>query len=218
MNKLLIVDDEERIRQVVVEYAKAFGYSCVEASDGQEALELALNQEFDCIILDLMLPKLDGFTVLKRIKEQKNTPILVLSARFEEEDKLYILSNGGEDYVVKPFSPKELMARIKLIVDRYAKAQYLHFEDLIVDIQGRVVKIKEQKINLTPKEIDLLFYLIQHKNTAISRDTLLLRIWGDSYYGDERTVDTHIKMLRKNLLMYKKFIVTVRGMGYKFEV
>lgn len=220
MSKILIVDDEEKIRKVVVEYAKVFNFESDEACDGKQAIELALKNDYDCIVLDLMLPEIDGFLVLKRIKAFKDTPIIVLSARFEEEDKLYVLNNGGEDYVVKPFSPKELLTRIKMIIDRNNKnnIKVLRFEELIIDIQGRVIKIKNEKLNLTPKEIDLLFYLIKNKNIAVSREVLLQRIWGDEYYGDERTVDTHIKMLRKNLKEYKKYITTVRGMGYKFEI
>lgn len=219
MHRILVVDDEEKIRAVVVEYARFFNYAIDEASDGQQAIDLALKNDYDCIILDLMLPKIDGFMVLKKIKSFKDTPIIVLSARFQEDDKLYVLNNGGDDYVTKPFSPKELMARIKLIIERNIKVKMdvLYFEDLSIDIKGRVVKIKEEKINLTLKEFEILIYLIKNKNIVISREILLQKIWSDDYLGDDRTVDTHIKMLRKNLQEYKKYIITVRGIGYKFE-
>lgn len=222
MNKILIVDDEERIRVVVKEYGLASGYEVFEATDGYEALDMIAADDYDCVILDLMLPKLDGFSTLKRIKDIKEVPVIILSARSFEDDKLFTFENGSDDYVTKPFSPKELMARIRVVIDRHqrleVKKEIYEFDGIKIDILGRDVFIDNHKISMTPKEIDLLIYLVKHKNIAISREQLLSSLWDYDYYGDVRTVDTHIKMLRKNLGKYKNYIVTVRGMGYKFEV
>lgn len=222
MNKILIVDDEERIRVVVKEYGLASGYEVFEATDGYEALDMIAANDYDCVILDLMLPKLDGFSTLKRIKDIKEVPVIILSARSFEDDKLFTFENGSDDYVTKPFSPKELMARIRVVIDRHqrleVKKEIYEFDNIKIDILGRDVFIDNHKISMTPKEIDLLIYLVKHKNIAISREQLLSSLWDYDYYGDDRTVDTHIKMLRKKLGKYKNYIVTVRGMGYKFEV
>ncbi|MDY6062747.1 MAG: response regulator transcription factor [Erysipelotrichaceae bacterium] len=222
MNKILIVDDEERIRVVVKEYGLASGYEVFEATDGYEALDMIAANDYDCVILDLMLPKLDGFSTLKRIKDIKEVPVIILSARSFEDDKLFTFENGSDDYVTKPFSPKELMARIRVVIDRHqrleVKKEIYEFDSIKIDILGRDVFIDNHKISMTPKEIDLLIYLVKHKNIAISREQLLSSLWDYDYYGDDRTVDTHIKMLRKKLGKYKNYIVTVRGMGYKFEV
>jgi DNA-binding response OmpR family regulator len=219
MAKLLIVDDELKIREVVREYALLNNYEVAEASDGLEAIEKIKQEDFDCVILDIMMPNLDGFSACKKIKQLKDVPIIMLSARQEEYDKLFGFEIGVDDYVVKPFSPKELMARIKVVVERYKgkENKVYKFEGLEIDILGRVVTIDEIRANLTPKEIDLLIYLIKNKNIALSRSNLLESVWDFDYFGDERTVDTHIKMLRHNLGPYRYFIVTVRGMGYKFE-
>ena len=221
MSRILIVDDEIRIREVVKEYASLYGYECDEANDGEEAVNKVKNNDYAVVILDIMMPKLDGFTACKKIKEIKKVPIIILSARSEEHDKLFGFDMGVDDYVTKPFSPKELMARIKVVSERYATQgqNTLVFGDLTIDPLGRQVSIADQKLNLTPKEIDLLIYLAENKNIALSREKLLNAVWKYDYIGDERTVDTHIKMLRHNLgPKYRHHIVTVRGMGYKFEV
>lgn len=219
MARILIVDDELKIREVVREYALINGYEVEEASDGLEAIEKVENNDFDCIILDVMMPKLDGFSACKQIRKIKSIPIIMLSARQEEYDKLFGFELGVDDYVVKPFSPKELMARVKAIVERSRgkENEVLKFEGLTIDVEGRSVLVNDVKINLTPKEIDLLLYMVKNKNIALSREKLLEEVWDYDYFGDDRTVDTHIKMLRHNLQDYRKFIVTIRGMGYKFE-
>lgn len=220
MTKILIVDDEEKIRDVVKEYAKASEIMCDEASDGDDALTLIKDNEYDVIILDIMMPRVDGFSVLKELRSFAHTPVIMLSARQEEHDKLTSFDLGVDDYVTKPFSPKELMARVKAIYDRSKGAKHISytFKGLEVDITARVIKIDGEKINVTPKEFDLLVFLINHENQALSRDLLLDKVWNYNYYGDYRTVDTHIKMLRQNIGKYRDFIVTVRGIGYKFEV
>ena len=219
MIRILIVDDEVKIREVVKVYAKASGYECDEACNGTMAIEKAKNNDYDCIILDIMMPELDGFTACKRIKEIKDVPIIMLSARQEEDDKLFSFSMGVDDYVIKPFSPRELMARIKAVCERNKKSinNIFKYKGLTVDFDGRDAFIDGEKLNMTPKELDLLIYFIEHKNTALNRDKILSAVWGD-YYGDERTVDTHVKMLRKSLGEYRDLIKTVRGMGYKFEI
>lgn len=220
MIKFLIVDDEVKIREVVKEYAKASNMQCDEASNGEEALNMIRNNFYHVIVLDIMMPKMDGFTAVKKIREFSEVPIIVLSARQEEFDKLLGFDLGIDDYVTKPFSPKELMARIKAISERAKgiKHNFYQFEGLHVDIIGRTVSVDDERVNLTPKEFDLLVYLIRHENQALSREVLLDKVWNYNYYGDYRTVDTHIKMLRQNLGVYRKFVVTVRGTGYKFEV
>lgn len=220
MSKILIVDDEERIRNVVMEYASLSGYETDYADNGEDALNKIYNDHFDLVILDLMMPKLDGFAVLKKIKERDNTPVIILSARSEEDDKLYTFENGADDYVVKPFSPKELMARAKRLIDANKTNNNKEFVvgKLSIDEKARLIKIDNKPVNMTPKEIDLLLYLVKHKNTAISRDNLIEAVWSYDYNGDDRTIDTHIKMLRKNLGEYADLIVTVRGVGYRFEV
>ncbi len=221
MTRLLIVDDELKIREVVKEYSVLNGYEIDEASDGMEALEMVRQNDYDCIILDVMMPRLDGFSACKQIKAIKNVPVLMLSARQEEYDKLFGFELGVDDYVVKPFSPKELMARIKVIVERQKKhsalGSKLIIKGLEIDFDGRSVSVDGKKANLTPKEIELLFYMAKNKNIALSREKLLEEVWKNDYFGEDRTVDTHIKMLRHNLGAYRDHIVTVRGMGYKFE-
>ena len=219
MTKILIVDDEKNIREVVKEYAHINGYETDEAEDGLEAIDLITKNNYDCVVLDIMMPKLDGFSACKQIKKIKQIPIIILSARQEEYDKLFGFELGVDDYVVKPFSPKELMARIKAVIDRTKKPEHKVFtiEGLVVDVDGRSVTVDGEKANLTPKEIDLLLFMINHPNIALSRNQLLEEVWNYDYFGDDRTVDTHIKMLRHNLGKYRNHIVTVRGMGYKFE-
>ncbi len=177
------------------------------------------NNKYDCVILDIMMPVLDGFAACKKIKENKDVAIIMLSARQEEDDKLFCFNLGVDDYVVKPFSPKELMARIKAVCDRHKKQENIvyKFGDLNIDVSGRVVKNGSEKLIMTPKEIDLLIYLVENKGVAMDRQRILNAVWDMDYYGDDRTVDTHIKMLRRSLGEYRDLIVTVRGMGYKFE-
>ena len=222
MYRLLIADDEIKIREVIAEYGRINNYSVMEASDGLQAIEMVEKHDFDCIILDIMMPNLDGYTACKRIKEIKNVPIIILSARQQEDDKLYGFELGIDDYVTKPFSPRELMARIKVVIERSNKArktqekEIIKYEGITVNIPSHEVTIDDNDIHLTNKEFDLLVYFLNNQGIVISRDTLLERIWGYDYYGVERTVDTHIKMLRKNLGEYSYLIKTVRGEGYRF--
>ena len=218
--KILIVDDEIKIREVVSEYAKASGYECDQASNGKDAIDMVAANNYDCVILDIMMPELDGFSACKKIKAIKNVPVIMLSARTEEDDKLFSFDLGVDDYVTKPFSPKELMARIRVVCERNApKSAYKYVIDtLVIDVLGRSVTIDNKKVTLTPKELDLLIYMVENKNIALGRDKLLSAVWEMDYYDDDRTIDTHIKMLRKDLGPYADHIVTVRGMGYKFEV
>ena len=222
MSRILIVDDEINIRRVVKEYAAFEGYEVGEAANGMEAVELVKNNDYDLIVMDIMMPKLDGFSTCKEIKKYKSIPVIMLSARGEEYDKLFGFELGIDDYVVKPFSPKELMARIKAVIKRNSRPdsgipEKLKFEGLEIDLAGREVYVDGVKASMTPKEYDLLFYLVKNKNLALTRDKLLEEVWGYDFFGDDRTVDTHIKMLRNSLGPYRKFIVTLRGMGYKFE-
>jgi len=222
MYKILVADDEQKIREVIREYAEFEGHEVSEAVDGMQVVEMAKNTDYDIIILDIMMPKLDGFSACKEIRKFKNTPVLMLSARGEEYDKLFGFEIGADDYVVKPFSPKEVLARVNAIIKRNSpstnNSEVLKFEGLEINFTARSVFIDGNKANLTPKEYDLLFYLVRNKNIALSRDKLLAEVWGYDFFGDDRTIDTHIKMLRNNLGDYRKFIVTLRGMGYKFEV
>lgn len=215
--KLLIVDDEVLIRDVIKEYCLNENYDVCEASNGLDALEIINKENIDLIVLDIMMPKLDGFSLCKQIKD-KNIPIIILSARTDEFDKLMGFDLGIEDYVTKPFSPKELMARIKVILKRNnsVKDQFV-YKDLVVDFKAHTISINHEYLKFTPKEYDLLVYFINNENIALSRETLLDKIWGYSFFGDDRTVDTHVKMLRNTLGKYRNLIVTVRGMGYKFE-
>lgn len=216
--KILIVDDEELIRSVIKEYAKLEKYEVDEAEDGLEAIEKCKNNDYDLIIMDIMMPKLDGYQAVKEIRKTKNTPVLMLSARGEEYDKLLGFDLGIDDYVQKPFSPKELMARVKAILKRTKNDNDKKvFGTLVIDDLAREVTVDGKKTNLTLKEYELLKYLTDNKNIAISRDKLLSNIWGYDFYGDDRTVDTHIKTLRSKIGKYKDNIVTLRGVGYKFE-
>lgn len=222
MLKLLIVDDEENIREVLKEYAEFEGHEVEEAADGMAAVEMAKNNDYDLIVMDIMMPRLDGYSACKEIRKIKQTPVLMLSARGEEYDKLFGFELGIDDYVVKPFSPKEVMARINAIVKRNSQSsapasEVEKFEGLEINFTSRDVLIDGKKANLTPKEYDLLFYLVRNKNIALTRNKLLEEVWGYDFFGDDRTIDTHIKMLRNNLGVYRKFIITLRGLGYKFE-
>lgn len=224
MHKILIVDDEKNIREVIREYAEFEGFEVAEAADGMEAVKLCREQDFDLIVLDVMMPKLDGFSTSKEIKKIKDIPILMLSARGEEYDKLFGFEMGVDDYVVKPFSPKEIMARIHVIIKRNAKnaapesTENFKYNGLEINLLGRSVYIDGSKVEMTPKEYDLLFYLVQNKNIALTREKILNHVWGYDFLGEDRTVDTHIKMLRNSLGSYRDYIVTLRGVGYKFEV
>jgi DNA-binding response OmpR family regulator len=219
--KILIVDDEPNIRNVIKEYAEFENMEVDEAGDGMTAINLVKENKYDVIILDIMMPKMDGFSACKEIKKIKNIPVIMLSARGEEYDKLFGFEVGADDYVCKPFSPKELMARVKIVTKRSSSYRDLEdvqvFEGLKIDFTGREVFIDDKRISLTPKEYDLLFFFVKNKNIALARDKLLAEIWGYDFFGDDRTVDTHIKMLRNSLGNYRKFIVTLRGMGYKFD-
>ncbi len=214
--KILVVDDEVKIREVLKEYLIFSKFEVYEASDGFEAIEMALANDFDMIIMDIMMPKLDGISAVKEIKKVKDVPIIVLSARGEEYDKLFGFDSGVDDYVVKPFSPKEVIARINVILKRKHRTleKYAGVE---IDFEGRNVYVDQVKIDLTQKEYQLLVYLIKNKGVAISRERLLKDVWGYDFYGDDRTIDTHIKMLRSRLGDYKHMLVTLRGYGYKFE-
>ena len=220
--KILIVDDEEMIRGVLREYIEFEGLSADEAADGMEAVKMCKENDYDLILMDIMMPHLDGFSAVKEIRKSKDIPVIMLSARGEEYDKLFAFEIGADDYVTKPFSPKEVMARIHAVTKRGAQKgsqtnEVLKFEGLEVDMLGRNVYVDGEKAELTPKEYELLFYLVRNKGIALTREKLLYDVWGFDFYGDDRTVDTHIKMLRGNLKEYRKFIVTLRGLGYKFE-
>ncbi len=225
MSKLLIVDDEVNIRAVVREYAEFEDYEVDEAANGMEAVEKCRQNGYDLIIMDVMMPKLDGYSASKEIRKHKDIPIIMLSARGEEYDKLFGFEIGVDDYVVKPFSPKELMARVKAVLLR-SKAnaapaaeseERLKFGGLEIDLAGREVYVDGVKASMTPKEYDLLFYLVRNKGRALSREQLLEAVWGYDFFGDDRTVDTHIKMLRGSLGNYRNYIVTLRSIGYKFD-
>ncbi len=223
--RVLVVDDEEKIRNVIKEYAEFEGYEIDEAADGMEAIAKCKTQDYDIIIMDVMMPKLDGFSSIKEIRKIKNIPVIMLSARGEEYDKLFGFEIGVDDYVVKPFSPKELMARINAVITRSkanngtsnAVQEKYVFEGLEIDMLGRNVYVDGVKKDLTPKEYELLQYFVVNKNIALSREKILNEVWGYDFFGEDRTVDTHVKMLRNNLGKYRDKIVTVRGMGYKFE-
>lgn len=220
-NRILIVDDEKNIRNVVREYAEFEGFEAVEAEDGMQAVEICKTEDFDCIVMDIMMPRLDGYSAVKEIRKTKQIPVIMLSARGEEYDKLFGFEIGVDDYVVKPFSPKELMARIHAVLKRSGQAMAgkdkISFEGLEINMSGREVLVDGESVSLTPKEYDLLFYLVKNKGIALSREKLLEEVWGYDFYGDDRTVDTHIKMLRNSIGKYRKFIITLRGMGYKFD-
>ena len=221
--KILVVDDEQRIRDLIGQYLMVEGYDVEYATDGIDALAKLTKGDIDLCILDVMMPFMDGITALREMRSRGfKTPVIILSAKGEEYDKIAGFDAGTDDYVVKPFSPKELMARVKAVVSRVnpeileSKERYI-FGGLIVDVPSHSVKIDGEIINLTPKEFDLLVCLVQNKGVALSRERILTKVWNYDYYGEDRTVDTHIKMLRGHLKDYRDCIVTVWGMGYKFE-
>ena len=222
MKRLLIVDDEANIRLVVKEYAEFEGYEVAEAEDGMQAVELVKNQDFDVIIMDIMMPRLDGFSACKEIKKYKNIPVIMLSARGEEYDKLFGFELGIDDYVVKPFSPRELVARVKAVLNRTlprseASDGTMTFGELTIDTASHTVRVSGEEISLTPKEFDLLVFLASNKGIALSREKILQKVWNYDYFGEDRTVDTHVKMLRGHLGKCRGYIATVWGIGYKFD-
>ena len=223
MAKILIVDDEAKIREVIREYAEFNHYETGEAEDGMQAVNMCLNDHYDLVIMDIMMPKLDGYSACKEIRKDKDIPIIMLSARGEEYDKLFGFELGIDDYVVKPFSPKELMARVAAVLARRKASENqtpsaeLVSGGLVVNKNSRTVTIDGKRIDVTLKEYELLVYLMENKNIALSRDKLLQDIWGYDFFGDDRTIDTHIKNLRGRLGDYRDKIATVRGIGYKFE-
>ncbi len=224
MYRLLVVDDEPMIREVIREYAEFNDFEVDEAEDGMEAVSLCKEKDYDILVMDIMMPRLDGFSACKEIRKYKDIPIIMLSARSEEYDKLFGFELGIDDYVTKPFSPKELMARINAVIMRHnvqsrvkEESDVIAFDGLKINIPAHTVEVDGQKVEMTPKEYELLFYLVENKNLALSRDTLLQDIWGYDFFGEDRTIDTHIKNLRNNLGPYRDHIVTVRGVGYKFE-
>lgn len=224
MSKILVVDDEFRIRQIIRKYAEFEGHSVDEAVDGMQAIEICRNNEFDLIIMDVMMPELDGFSACREIRKFSQTPIIMLSARGEEYDKIHGFELGSDDYVVKPFSPKELMMRVNAVIKRTnggnnneAKKDVFTYEGLLVDFSARIVTIDGNRIEMTPKEYELFFYMVKNKGLALTREKLISEVWGYDFFGDERTLDTHIKLLRKSLGEYSRCIVTLRGVGYRFE-
>ena len=229
MKKILVVDDEEKIRLIIKKYAEFEGYEITEASNGMEAIEACKKEDFNLIIMDVMMPELDGFSACKEIKKIKDIPIIMLSARGEEYDKIHGFESGIDDYVVKPFSPKELMLRINVVISRNARNnvdnmgtgeqehEVYKYEGLEVDFTSRIVTVDGKQANMTPKEYDLLFYMVKNKGIALTRERLITEVWGYDYFGDDRTLDTHIKLLRSNIGEYRSLVVTLRGVGYRFE-
>ena len=226
MYKILVVDDEIKIRELIVKYAKFEGHETVEAADGMEAVHICREQKFDIIIMDIMMPELDGFSACREIRKTSSTPILMLSARGEEYDKINGFELGIDDYVVKPFSPKELMLRIEAITKRTrgsaaaeeAKNEIFEYKGLKADITARIVYVNGERVDMSPKEYDLFFYMLKNRNIALTREKLICDVWGYDFYGDDRTLDTHIKLLRRSLGEYSGIIVTLRGVGYRFDI
>ena len=230
MYHILVVDDESRIRSIIRKYAEFDGHTVTEAGDGMEAVLLCRKNEYDLIIMDIMMPELDGFSACREIRKISQTPIIMLSARGEEYDRINGFEVGIDDYVIKPFSPKELMLRVEAIMKRVktvpTQANAQSKPNLIVELDGgglradvtaRLVFIDGERVDMSPKEYDLFFYLLSNRNIALSREKLLCEVWGYDFYGDARTLDTHIKLLRKSLGRYSNYIVTLRGVGYRFE-
>ena len=229
MYKILVVDDEVGIRTLVAKYAHYEGHEIIEGADGMEAVDLCRSEKPDIAVIDIMMPELDGFSACRQIRKFSDVPIIVLSARGEEYDKINAFELGVDDYVVKPFSPKELMLRIDAVMKRYAKSKgngtsYIQSENevyeigtLRADVTARIVYIDGNRVDMTPKEYDLLFYMLKNKNIALSREKLITEVWGYDYFGDDRTLDTHIKLLRRSLGDYAHHIVTLRGVGYRFD-
>ena len=222
MYRILVVDDEEKVRVLIRKYAEFEGYEVEEAADGMTAIELCRQEKFDLMILDVMMPELDGFSACREIRKFSQIPVLMLSARGEEYERIHGLELGGDDYVTKPFSPKELMLRVQAIIKRSSgysapRKEILTFEGLKVDFTGRMVYVDGEQISLSPKEYELFFYLVRNRGVALTREKLINDVWGYDFFGDDRTLDTHIKLLRKALGQYSRYIVTLRGVGYRFE-
>ena len=220
--KLLIVDDEQRIRSLIAKYASFEGYETAEAADGMQAVEMCRDTRYDLIIMDVMMPELDGFSAVREIRKHSDTPVIMLSARGEEYDRIHGFELGIDDYVVKPFSPKELMMRVAAVLKRSggekaAESDILTFDGLTIDFTARRVTIDGQELDLSPKEYELLFYMVRNRGIALSREKLISDVWGYDFFGDDRTLDTHIKLLRKQLGPYADRITTLRGVGYRFE-
>lgn len=219
MYHILVVDDEAKIREIIKKYAVFEGYRVTEAANGMEAIDLCRTEPFDLIIMDVMMPELDGFSACREILKYNRTPIIMLSARGEEYDRIHGFELGIDDYVVKPFSPKELMMRVAAIIKRSGGEENNRFvfEGLTVDFTARLVFIDEQRIEMSPKEYDLFFYMVRNRGVALTRERLIHDVWGYDFYGDDRTLDTHVKLLRKSLGRYSRCIITLRGVGYRFE-
>lgn len=222
MYHILVVDDEDKIRDIIKKYANFEGYSVTEASNGMEAVEKCKNHKFDIIIMDIMMSELDGFSACREIRKTSDTPVIMLSARGEEYDRIHGFELGIDDYVVKPFSPRELMMRVDAIMKRSKgslKPENEVFQQggLSIDFTARTVCVDGVRLSLSPKEYDLLFYLVKNRGIALTRERLITEVWGYDFYGDDRTLDTHIKLLRKSLGDYSRYIVTLRGVGYRFE-
>lgn len=229
MYNILVVDDEARIRSIIKKYAEFEGHTVTEAGDGMEAVRLSRLEKYDIIIMDIMMPELDGFSACRDIRKTSNTPIIMLSARGEEYDRINGFELGVDDYVVKPFSPKELMLRIDAVLKRVARGSELSGDKrqnvvieldgggLRADVTARIVYVHGERVDMSPKEYDLFFYMLENRNIALSREKLISEVWGYDFYGDARTLDTHIKLLRKSLGDYSRYIVTLRGVGYRFE-
>ena len=220
--KLLVVDDEARIRDIIRKYASFEGYSVDEAADGMEAVRKCRAGDYDLVLMDVMMPELDGFSAVREIRRESQVPVLMLSARGEEYDRIHGFELGIDDYVVKPFSPRELMMRVGAILKRSAGTQkteheIVTFGSLEIDFTGRIVRIDGKPLELSPKEYELLFFMVRNRGIALTREKLLREIWGYDFYGDDRTLDTHIKLLRKQLGPYADRITTLRGVGYRFE-
>ena len=222
MAKILVTDDEQKIREMIRKYAEFEGFSVEEAKDGFDAVSKCDKEDFDLIVMDVMMPGLDGFSAVKEIKKKKlNIPVIMLSALGEEYDKIHGFDLGVDDYVVKPFSTKELMMRIHAILKRTSPetsdTDKFVLKDLVIDYAARTVTIKGERVQLSPKEYDLLVYLVKNRGIALTREKILETVWGYDFFGDDRTLDTHVKLLRRNLGDYSKYIVTLRGVGYRFE-
>jgi len=223
--KILIVDDEKMIREIVKKYAVFSGHQVIEAADGMEAVNLVRTSRTqpDIIVMDVMMPELDGFSAVREIRKVSAIPIVMLSARGEEYDRIRGFELGVDDYVVKPFSPRELIMRLEAILRRGKSREEVvqrntyHKDGLVIDFDARIVTVDGVKIDLSPKECDLLFYMVNNRGIALTREKLINEVWGYDYYGGDRTLDTHIKLLRKNLGAYQSMVVTLRGVGYRFE-
>ena len=222
--RILVADDEDNIRRIIRKYAEFEGHTVVEAANGMEAVSLCRTDTFDILIIDIMMPELDGFSACREIRKRSDTPIIMLLARGEEYDRINGFELGVDDYIVKPFSPKELMLRIDAILKRAKRAdnpaarnEVITIEGLSADVTARVVTVDGKRVEMSPKEYDLFFYMLHNRNIALSREKLITEVWGYDFYGDDRTLDTHIKLLRKSLGPYSRFIVTLRGVGYRFE-